>query len=70
MKSVVRIIRLILVLGVLFIALVWIVLAMPLFADLRRPALEKLLSEQIGQPLYIKEATIHIIDRRLGGNLA
>lgn len=55
MKSVVRMVRLVLLLGVLAIALGWALLAMPLFADLRRPVLEKLLSEQIGQPLYIKE---------------
>lgn len=35
--------------------LVWLVLATPLFADLRRSVVESVLSEQIGQPIYVKE---------------
>ncbi|MEP4433600.1 MAG: AsmA family protein, partial [Hyphomicrobiales bacterium] len=67
MTSVFRIVKLLLLLGVLCLAGGWAILAMPLFSDLRRPFLEDLLSEQIGQPLYIKEdvritlgATSHI----------
>ena len=37
------------------LALVWLILATPLFTDLRRSIVESVLSEQIGQPIYVKE---------------
>lgn len=36
-------------------ALVWLILATPLFTDLRRSVVESVLSEQIGQAIYVKE---------------
>ncbi|SDL00262.1 AsmA family protein [Aliiruegeria lutimaris] len=44
-------------LGVVVLAAlgVWLLLALPLFSDLRRSITEDILSEQIGQPLHIQE---------------
>ncbi len=37
------------------IALVWLLLAAPLFSEMRRDLVEKVLSEQIGQPIVVND---------------
>ena len=50
-----RIVWVIVGLTAVLIALVWLILAAPFFADLRRSTVESVLSKQIGQPLYVRE---------------
>ena len=50
-----RIIGLVALLAFAAIAFVWLLLAAPLFSDMRRNLVEKVLSEQIGQPLLVND---------------
>ena len=50
-----RIIGLVALLAFATIAFVWLLLAAPLFSDLRRNLVEQVLSEQIGQPLLVND---------------
>lgn len=54
MKVIVRIAGRVALFGVLVIVLGWSVLALPFFSGLRIPIIERMLSEQIGQTLYIR----------------
>ncbi|MEW2915831.1 AsmA family protein [Ruegeria sp. ANG10] len=54
MTAILRIARRAALLAALVFVLIWSVLALPIFSGLRTPILEKILSEQIGQALYIK----------------
>ena len=60
MTATLRITRRTALLVVLFFVLLWSALALPVFSGLRTPMLEKILSEQIGQTVYI-EGDVSII---------
>lgn len=54
-KWTVRILWWLLVLTALVILLCWLVLAAPFFVDVRRNVVENVLSEQIGQPIHVRD---------------
>lgn len=54
-KWTLRIIWWLLLLVVIALTFVWVVLATPFFVDVRRSVVEDILSEQIGQPLIIRD---------------
>ncbi|WP_170336684.1 AsmA family protein [Ruegeria arenilitoris] len=54
MTAILRITRRAALLAALVFVLIWSALALPVFSGLRTPILEKILSEQVGQAVYIK----------------